>query len=245
MMATDPECELCGGLDWVLDCDEQGREVRQRCSACATRRPVPGVPKRYEAASWANWEDVAEVRDLVDQIRAWRGGADLWCVLLHAESRSNLGAGKTRILVTLCRDWRDRGESAHYLPVDQLFGAERERMSGLREYGDVHTLEWAKRFPGLLALDDVGQEHDDKAGWAAGVLEELVDARYSAVLPLIAATNLDLDGLRVRYPRLWSRLHQGLLCPWIAPDFRRRPRSSAGPVHTTRQRGAGSRREEN
>jgi hypothetical protein len=239
-MATEPGCELCSDLGWTFARDDQGREVCQPCSACAARRPVPGIPKRYDGASWATWEDVPEVRDQVERIRVWRGGEDCWCVVLHADGRSNLGAGKTRLLVTLCREWRDLGEPARYLPVEQLFGAERERMSGLREYGDVCTLEWAKRFAGLLALDDVGQEHDDKAGWAAGVLEELVDARYAGLLPLIAATNLDLDGLRVRYPRLWSRVHQGLLCPWTAPDFRRHPRHIAEPVRARGCRGTGS-----
>ena len=211
-------------MRWQVVTDDNGREVARPCRSCgsaATARGVDlcGCPLRYQEAFWNTWAPIPQVAEPIAALRSWPTPGT-WCALLHAHGKANLGAGKSRVLATLCHEYRAQGGRARYMTVPQLVALEGLRIQ--RGNDELAAAQWACEFGGLLALDDLGMEHEDRSGWSSSIVEMVTDARYSAQLPTAIATNLDLDGLRDRYPRLHSRAHEGLLIPWTAPDYRRR-----------------------
>jgi DNA replication protein DnaC len=152
----------------------------------------------------------------VEQLKLWVG--EPWSVILLSEASNNLGSGKTRALCNVVREWRNRGERAFYLPVARVIQVEHEVMDnpGLSENG---TVPWCCTLEGMLALDDLGAEHDDRGGWAAGLVEQIADERYSNERPTIFAANLTERALQVRYPRLWRRCTEGIMLAWQASRY--------------------------
>jgi hypothetical protein len=61
----------------------------------------------------------------------------------------------------------------------------------------------------LLVIDDLGVEYVDAKGFFASLLDELIDARYAAMLPTLMTTNLDAPTFRGRYgERIADRIRE-------------------------------------
>jgi hypothetical protein len=60
-----------------------------------------------------------------------------------------------------------------------------------------------------LVIDDLGTEFLDKGGFYASLLDEVINQRYEASLPIVITTNLDKDGFKARYgERIADRIRQ-------------------------------------
>ena len=232
--------ELCSGCrdGWVYRTDERGYSFAAPCPRCRPERrrsfiegTASGIPDRYSRASWEAWTERPQLKHVATRLRAWAG--EPWSVVLLANGLPNIGAGKTFALSATVRAWRQRGHPAFYLDVRAMLKREGELISRLTgdETGGVR---WCSDYRGLLALDDLGAEHEDRSEWAAAAVDAVVDARYRSLLPTVLATNLGPAELAERYYRAFSRLQEGLVLTWIAPDFRGRTSPERPRVHALR-----------
>lgn len=214
------QCRVCGGMGYYVGPDEQGREMAHRCPECSKAKLAKGnggIPPHYAGVSWTTWEPRPEVAELVDRLRLWSGMP--WGVVLVSEGRANLGAGKTRVLCTLVAEWRAAGRRARYLAVTEMIAKQRAWMDEQTDRDDG-TARWCSEYTGLLALDDLGAEHDDRAGFHASLVEEVLDSRFRNEFPTAVATNLNGVSLAKRYPRAWRRLREeGEVMPWVCLSF--------------------------
>lgn len=180
-----------------------------------------GIPLHFDDATWETWLDRPELLSQVKQLKLWAG--EPWSVILLSEASNNLGSGKTHALCSMVRAWRASAEyptvkRACYIPVARVIQIEHALMDGA-EISEAGSPAWCSEYDGLLALDDLGAEHDDKGGWAASIVEQVADDRYSNDRPTVFAANLTERGLQVRYPRLWRRCTEGIMLAWQAPRF--------------------------
>lgn len=180
-----------------------------------------GIPTHFETATWATWVNRPGLAPQVEQLKAWTGDPAL--VILLAGAVGNLGTGKTHALCSLVKSWRESSEyptvkKGCYIQVAKVIQIEHALMNN-PELSEAGSPAWCSEYDGLLALDDLGSEHDDKGGWAASIVEEIADDRYSNERPTVFATNLGERGIQVRYPRLWRRCAEGLMILWQAPMF--------------------------
>jgi DNA replication protein DnaC len=61
----------------------------------------------------------------------------------------------------------------------------------------------------LLVVDDLGSEYNDAKGFFAALLDEVIDARYSARLATAITTNLNAATFAARYgARIIDRLRE-------------------------------------
>lgn len=179
-----------------------------------------GIPAHFCDATWSTWVTRPELTSQVDQLKAWTGDPAL--VILLAGATGNLGSGKTHALCSLVRAWRFANHPVNtkgcYIQVAKVIQIEHALMNN-PELSEAGSPAWCSEYDGLLALDDLGSEHDDKGGWAASLIEQIADDRYSNERPTAFATNLDERTIQIRYPRLWRRCAEGLMILWQAPMF--------------------------
>lgn len=216
-LAPTPTHECVHG--WVYGVDDQGREIVRPCLRCRLERRSRnrgGITENYEAATFASWRSVPALTKHVEAIKLWRG--EPWAVAIVPGTDSNYGSGKTHVLSATVKLWIDEGLQAYYLPVSDLVDNEGRLVGG--RGGEFAAAEWASEWSGLLALDDLGNEHEDRSGWAQSIVERVIDARYSHQRPTMIATNLPATRLAVRYPRTFSRLKAGKVIEWNASDYR-------------------------
>lgn len=131
-----------------------------------------------------------------------------------------VGVGKSVALaVALVEAARRTLQGGRYWPVAQLLEA--MRPSEGREPGV--SLQDVAEVP-LLALDDLGVER--VTDWAGERLDMLIDARYEAMLPILAATNLTRRELEeVLGSRITSRLMHDVTIVAVHGKDRRRKES--------------------
>jgi hypothetical protein len=210
-----PGCN-CDGTGYVR-VTEEGQGIVAPCVGCASRRIVAQFGG--EPQTWANWRLRPELENSVVVLRAWFSGwrADrLWACLLHAPDRKdNFGSGKSHACQATAHEWAGHGLAVRYVVWQ-------EHLEALREQFDSEgpRLSSLAEFDGLLILDDLGLEKDSP--WTQEQLGAVTDWRYRHKLPTLVTTNLDTKALGARYPRLYSRCHEGVVIPWWAPDWRRR-----------------------
>ncbi len=101
------------------------------------------------------------------------------------------GATGTRKSGSAC--WALSAHPGRYVSATRLLGASVSKLEDERE-----------RYAGffktpLLVLDDLGSEYASDAGYAAQIINTLVDARYGALLKTIMTTNLDARQFKDRY----------------------------------------------
>lgn len=207
------ECRCDGQSGWYMGEDTQGREVARRCPACAAR----GVANSFGGIIriWGTWQPIPELEPAVQKLRAWRGGTAAWSCLLHAgPGAANFGAGKTHAAQATAHEWAMRGMLVRYQVTAELIEAHRRVFDGETRPRDLSAFE------GLVILDDLGAEAATE--FARSLVDGICDARYRRRWPTLIATNLDVTALEKRYPRLLSRLFDGLVISWVAPDWRRR-----------------------
>ena len=219
---SDPSLAPCtceDGFGWSLDGAQgpDGLPTMRPCIGCVARNIVRQFGE--EPRTWANWQARRELAQAVKQLRtwpaAWRNDR-LWACLLHAPNgKDNFGSGKSHACQATAHEFAALGLRVRYAVWD-------EYLEGLRaQFGEdrPHEAPLAE-FDGLLIVDDMGKEKD--SAWTQERVGGVTDWRYRHRLPTLMATNLDKQALEQRYPRLYSRCHEGLVIPWWAPDWRRR-----------------------
>lgn len=210
-----PAC-VCGGTGYVRVSDE-GQGTVSPCAGCASARIVRQFGG--EPQTWENWHQRPELETAVKQLRAWFSGwrvDRLWaCLLLAPKAKDNFGSGKSHACQATAHEWASRGFGVRYVVWEEHLERLREQFDN-----DQARVVPAADFDGLVILDDVGTEKD--TDWALEQLTGVTGWRYRHALPTVITTNLDPDHFRDRYPRLYSRCHEGVVIPWWAPDWRRR-----------------------
>jgi DNA replication protein DnaC len=168
---------------------------------------------------WDAWEEIPELETKIQVIKGWMG--EPWCVVLHAsDGRGNYGSGKTLALKLKSMEWeikRILGGQYKFWHIPDLI----ERAKSILfddEPGFMRHHPGDQ--PGLLILDDLGAEANTE--FNREFIDHILDKRYRNFSATLIATNLSLTQLSKRYPRATSRMHEGILLEWAAPDFRRR-----------------------
>lgn len=91
----------------------------------------------------------------------------------------NVGAGKTHLACSILKGWVAAGRSARFTQTCAMLANLRDAMG---EKNEVAATSSYSKTP-LLILDDLGKEAPTP--WALAKIFEIVDARYSSVLPTI------------------------------------------------------------
>jgi DNA replication protein DnaC len=103
--------------------------------------------------------------------------------LLHGKA----GVGKTHLLAWAGKQLCTDGIRVLYRDIRTLLSAERDYIDHPRGMRPFDAAVEAK----VLILDDLGAERSTP--WTTEQIDDLVDRRYRANRPILAATNLDLD----------------------------------------------------
>lgn len=229
--------------------DENGEPRRERDGSpvvtwdftmCGVRREAELEAKREAAVESlrlpvrlrrALWRGPLEESPAVKAAREWAAGLPEGGITTDGAVRRGdvcgapgllfvgpVGVGKTVALaVALVEAAKRTLQDGKYWPVAQLLEAMRpsegrEPELNLRDVAETP----------LLALDDLGVER--VTDWAGERLDMLIDARYEAMLPILAATNLTRRELEQTLgSRITSRLmHDARVIPVSGKDRRRK-----------------------
>jgi DNA replication protein DnaC len=174
-----------------------GMSARHRLATFGKYRVDKGSRAAYDAAN-------AYVRDFAskfpyegDEPEDPRNG-------LYVYGR--VGSGKTFLAACVANALLADGWSAAFMTVGEMLGLLR-RAAGAENRDDAanagywdragggELLRRFKRAP-LLVMDDMGKEKPTE--WAVGSLYEIIDARYSNMLPTVITTNYSPDELQER-----------------------------------------------
>jgi DNA replication protein DnaC len=97
---------------------------------------------------------------------------------IHGTAGVN-GNGKTRFASCVARSLVDAGISVVFANAKEITANRIDKPE------DIERMKTC----GALVIDDIGKEETGNSGWALGTMYELIDARYSAVKPIIATSN--------------------------------------------------------
>lgn len=113
-----------------------------------------------------------------------------------------VGTGKTYMTACIANALIDKEISCYVTSFARIVNT----VSGLYE-GKQEYIDGLNRFK-LLVIDDLASERDTE--YMGEIVQNVIDTRYSARLPLIVTTNLTGDGLKypsdIRRQRIYSRL---------------------------------------
>ena len=199
---TGVGCEHCAAGQAVL--------ANQRAALVAQVLELSGVPRRLARCAFDTFPPAARRRIVQTQRFAdewdWRSGRGL---LLFGEP----SVGKTGLVVSALRmvlaRWAEETpaselRSSRALPRRRRvwFTTDVALLDTLRRGYEDNTasllIERAKTVA-LLVVDDLGKaDLKGGAGWGVERLYDIIDARYSALLPTWFTTNLGADQLRQR-----------------------------------------------
>lgn len=119
-------------------------------------------------------------------------------VLLHGQT----GHGKTYLAACVANALIDKGYKAIFTSLSRMTATMEGKWGGREEY-----INLLSRVP-LVVLDDFGTERDTK--YMQEIVYDVINARYTAGLPLIVTTNLTLEQLArpesVNEQRIYGRL---------------------------------------
>lgn len=107
-----------------------------------------------------------------------------------------VGVGKTHLSAGIAVSLMERSIAVRFGTVATLLQHVRSGFDRREESATWDELVT----PRVLVIDDLGKEKVTE--WSEQTMYELVNARYEAERPIIATSNLTLDQLRDRYPRV-------------------------------------------
>lgn len=179
-------------------------------------REVAALPARYADRTFDTYTPRTDSqRDALATMRRLASG-ELRSVALLGKP----GVGKSHLAAAAGVEWTKRALlRSEWVNVPQLlvdlraeYGTEDFNARGL-----VRTLRASK---GLVILDDLGREK--ATDWTSEMVYTLVNARYEALLPTVATTNLTPDELVANgyWPAVSRLAEDGALVRIEAPDAR-------------------------
>lgn len=171
--------EVCGKVWHMPDfgscgCKRSAEEIgleKPVVESIADKRMKHGVPQRYA--------DVAPDDVYLNYVLAGSG------MYIYG----NQGTGKTTMACGIANGLSDRGLGVRFYSVTSLMQELRNDKRRGPAYDEATTAPY-------LVLDDIGQELP--TGWAMSMLYDVINERYSNMLPTIYTSNYDLGGLASR-----------------------------------------------
>lgn len=187
--APKPLCRTCNEGGWV--CGENGKA--KLCPSCqgkdwekikyARRMEFSNTPEARRNDSFNTFKPRAGTKTALECVGTLANGLSEYKLILLCGRN---GVGKTHLGHAAVNRALERGLIACFWYVPALFSKWRSEMA---EIGNADIFLQNLETCGLLVLDDIGVRPPTEA--QKGVLEQLINARYHAELPLIATTNLD------------------------------------------------------
>lgn len=245
------------------DCDEYNAQAQRvilaRCAECEGTRTECGCRTAYKFAC-ACYEaciptDFWRVKPegVTHNVDAFRAVVQAYADRLGKARRKGYGllllgdngVGKTMFLSYVLTQAIMRGWTAYYTTVPQL-DYDLKRGFGDQESRDRLDLMLTSDF---LALDEMGKEHMGKGEtdtWMRTQVERILKERFDSSLPVLLATNADMETLaRVYGPTVASMLEGKYAQATLEPgDHRRKVRERmeadmGRPAAVRRARGSG------
>ena len=207
MAPEDAECPQC-----IADRERRfgDRAMEKRRRAVLEEFRAADIPDRYRNAVWERsaesdsiFDDCMAYLEAFDAVRKV-GGNIVFC---GAE-----GTGKTLLACTMLRSLiLEQGISGRYATAGDFLRRVKESYGNARAASE-YTLVRELSGVGFLVLDEVGKSRGCK--YEIDTLFDIINARYNALLPTLAITNLNLQSLaEFMGPYVFGRLRQnGLFC---------------------------------
>jgi DNA replication protein DnaC len=152
------------------------------------------------------------IRAALSAAQAYAAAPDGWLLL-----EGTYGCGKTHLAAAVGNARLQYEESVLFITTPDLLDHLRNTYGPQSDVGYDEMFDRMRNAP-LLILDDLGVENP--SAWAQEKLFQLLNHRYSNMLPTVITTNADLDMLD---PRIRSRLLDDTIIHRIrisAPDYR-------------------------
>ena len=135
----------------------------------------------------------------------------------------SVGTGKTFISVCIANELINRGYPVMVTNFARLTNTIQGMFTGRQEFLD--GLDYYK----LLVIDDLASERDTE--YMGEIVQNIIDSRYRARLPLIVTTNLTADELKnpadIRKERIYSRLWEMCIPVEVTGNDRRKEKLKA------------------
>ncbi len=225
-------CPICGGTgffrrDVPVDHPDFGRAIPCECKVRETQQS--GLTGLLSASGLTHFGQMTfdtfrpdgiglnpdkqrNLHQAYEHAREFAAAPKGWLLL-----KGSYGCGKTHLAAAMADDRLRRGQPSLFVAVPDLLDYLRATFAPTSRVSYDERFEAVSSAP-FLVLDDLGAQ--SATAWAQEKLFQLLNHRYSAVLPTVITTNRELEDFD---PRLRSRLADTTLCSILtitAPDFR-------------------------
>jgi DNA replication protein DnaC len=210
---TEPDdevCPSCEGAGFVRKAVRLGHPDFGRAFPCECTRDEEDDEKRARLLRYSNLGPLSRLSfdNLSPRGRSpspqhqERFAAAVQAALAFAEKPAGWlvfvgpsGCGKTHIAAAIAGRSIEKGQAALFMVVPDLLDHLRAAYQPDAEAGYDELFEMVRNAP-VLVLDDLGVQ--SKSPWVEEKLFQLINHRYSAQLPTIITTNLDLASFESR-----------------------------------------------
>jgi len=208
-------CDMCRDFKHIHPLTSRGKpdySKIERCPSClvwsdeerAATLARAGVPRVRQGELFETFRLLRGTEKALAACKALAAGDGVPLLLLYGEH----GNGKTHLARAAMMEW-----SAKHPTSPVAFVCLRPWFTSLKALMDSDRstdaeIERVKAVE-FLVVDELGTE-DPKSTWQAGVIEELVNARYDQMLPTIMTLNG--NPREVLSPAIWSRLTDKRVC---------------------------------
>lgn len=181
-------------LDDLIAQQRREEEAERHCARIEAFHKISGVPQRFAAASFTNFERRTKaigiaadavndfVTNFADHAKAGR------CLILAGPA----GTGKTHLACAAIRALCDQGKRAQYVKMGDAIRRLRETWRKDSEETEMQVLR-EMRHAALLVLDEVGVQYGSEGEKVHAF--DIIDGRYSDMKPTIIITNCKPDEL--------------------------------------------------
>lgn len=160
--------------------EEEAREAGRRAWRLHVDMSNSGIPARYQEAVWQKVR-YPQIRSYADGWASnWEHGRGLMIF-------GSVGTGKSSVAALIAKEVLAGGFTARWEYVPTMVDEIGDRQSRMAAYRRQVT-------PSLLVWDDWGVTN--LAEWQIGLLDRIVERRYSRKMPMVVTTNLTGADLR-------------------------------------------------